>query len=68
MPDEHAESEVWLAQAAAGDQLARAKLLELHRARLRRMIAVRLDRRWEFAFASDWFPRLWWSMTTVTAL
>ncbi len=45
MPDDHAQSEVWLAGAAAGDQSARTKLLELHRARLRRMLAVRLDRR-----------------------
>ena len=45
MSDDHAASEVWLAKAAAGDQSARTKLLELHRARLRRMVAVRLDRR-----------------------
>ena len=45
MPEDHAESEVWLARAAAGDKSARTKLLELHRARLRRMVAVRLDRR-----------------------
>jgi len=45
MPDDHAESEIWLARAVAGDKPARMKLLELHRDRLRRMVAVRLDRR-----------------------
>ena len=45
MPDDPAESEIWLAKAAAGDRSTRTKLLELHRARLRRMVAVRLDRR-----------------------
>src|SRR5438105_12395924 len=34
-----------LQQAAAGDQQAWASLLEAHRARLRRMVALRLDRR-----------------------
>src|SRR5436190_23979542 len=45
MPDDLAASEVWIARAAAGDQSARAKLLEVHRTCLRRMVAVRLDRR-----------------------
>jgi RNA polymerase sigma-70 factor (ECF subfamily) len=34
-----------LAQASRGDQFARQQLLGRHRARLRRMVAVRLDRR-----------------------
>src|SRR5438477_13021967 len=34
-----------LEQAAGGDQQAWALLLEAHRARLRRMVALRLDRR-----------------------
>src|SRR3954471_20323392 len=34
-----------LQQAAAGDQQAWASLLDAHRARLRRMVALRLDRR-----------------------
>lgn len=45
MSDDHNLSEDWLARAAEGDRAARTKLLELHRARLRRMVAVRLDRR-----------------------
>jgi RNA polymerase sigma-70 factor (ECF subfamily) len=45
MPDRNAESEVWLARAAAGELSARTRLLQLHRDRLRRMVAVRLDRR-----------------------
>jgi RNA polymerase sigma-70 factor (ECF subfamily) len=36
-----------LAAARAGDELARDQLLERHRAALRRMIAVRMDRRLE---------------------
>ena len=39
------ESQMLLAQAAAGDQTAADRLLELHRDRLRAMIALRLDRR-----------------------
>lgn len=38
-------SNVLLAKAAAGDQSASQQLLELHRDRLRAMIALRLDRR-----------------------
>lgn len=45
MSDDNTASEVWLARAAAGDQSARNRLLELHRARLRRMVTIRLDRR-----------------------
>src|SRR5262245_1218409 len=39
------ESQVLLRQAAAGDEQAAARLLNLHRNRLRAMIALRLDRR-----------------------
>lgn len=39
------ESNVLLQQAAAGDQAAAHRLLEIHRERLRAMIALRLDRR-----------------------
>jgi RNA polymerase sigma-70 factor, ECF subfamily len=39
------ESNVLLQQAAAGDQAAAERLLEMHRDRLRAMIALRLDRR-----------------------
>ena len=39
------DSQMLLAQAAAGDQTAADRLLELHRDRLRAMIALRLDRR-----------------------
>jgi RNA polymerase sigma-70 factor (ECF subfamily) len=39
------DSKTLLEQAAAGDQGAADKLLELHRNRLRAMIAIRLDRR-----------------------
>jgi RNA polymerase sigma-70 factor (ECF subfamily) len=45
MTDDHAESEACLVRAATGDLTARARLLELYRARLRRMVTVRLDRR-----------------------
>ena len=41
--DQHSES--LLQQAAAGDQAAAQRLLQLHRDRLRAMIALRLDRR-----------------------
>ena len=36
-----------LERTSWGDELARDRLLELHRARLRTMIAVRLDRRYQ---------------------
>lgn len=39
------ESQMLLTQAAAGNQIAVDRLLELHRDRLRAMIAIRLDRR-----------------------
>lgn len=39
------ESESLLRRAGAGDAAARAELLEKHRGRLRRMIALRLDQR-----------------------
>jgi RNA polymerase sigma-70 factor (ECF subfamily) len=39
------DSQLLIKQAAAGDQAAAHRLLELHRDRLRAMIAVRLDRR-----------------------
>lgn len=39
------ECQMLLVQAAAGDQTAADRLLELHRDRLRAMIALRLDRR-----------------------
>ena len=39
------ESQALLQQAAAGDQAAAHRLLEMHRDRLRAMIALRLDRR-----------------------
>src|SRR5437660_4847486 len=44
MPSSPSESEL-LTRAAQGDQSARHRLLDRHRSRLRRMIAVRLDRR-----------------------
>lgn len=46
MPTGHEpDTEELLAAAAAGDDRARGRLLERHRKRLKRMIAVRLDRR-----------------------
>ncbi len=39
------DTEKLLAEAAAGDQSARSELLERHRARLKRMVAIRFDRR-----------------------
>jgi RNA polymerase sigma-70 factor, ECF subfamily len=39
------DTEELLNQAAAGDTQARGRLLERHRDRLRRMVALRLDRR-----------------------
>src|SRR5579872_5226230 len=39
------ETDQLLGRAAAGDRRARSELLHRHRARLRRMVAVRLDRR-----------------------
>lgn len=39
------DSQVLIEQAAAGDEAAAHRLLDLHRDRLRAMIAVRLDRR-----------------------
>src|SRR4029077_18395091 len=39
------DTEQLLDAAAHGDDLARGQLLERHRPRLRRMVAVRLDRR-----------------------
>jgi RNA polymerase sigma-70 factor (ECF subfamily) len=46
MPDRNgSESQVLVQNAAAGDQRARSKLLEHYRESLRRMIAIRIDRR-----------------------
>jgi RNA polymerase sigma-70 factor (ECF subfamily) len=42
---EHADTDVLLARAGQGDAAAREQLLTRHRDRLRRMVAVRLDRR-----------------------
>ncbi len=39
------ESEAFLQEAASGDEVAAQRLLDLHRDRLRAMIAIRLDRR-----------------------
>ena len=39
------DTDVLLDAAAGGDAAARGRLLERHRARLRRMLALRLDRR-----------------------
>lgn len=39
------DTEQLLHQAAEGDQAARGRLLERHRQRLERMIALRMDRR-----------------------
>lgn len=39
------DSQILMQQAAAGDERAADRLLELHRDRLRAMIALRLDRR-----------------------
>jgi len=45
MPAAGPDTEVLLARAGAGDAAARQQLLEQHRDRLRRLVAVRLDRR-----------------------
>ena len=45
MPSDDPETEARLQEAAQGDQRALHWLLERHRPRLRRMIAVRLDER-----------------------
>lgn len=45
MPAAEAETEALLARACAGDPAARQQLLEQHRDRLRRLVAVHLDRR-----------------------
>jgi RNA polymerase sigma-70 factor (ECF subfamily) len=45
MPDNGDETDALLARAVQGDDLARQRLLERHRARLKRMVAVRMDRR-----------------------
>src|SRR5262249_62394620 len=39
------DTELLLAQAAAGDTSARDRLLALHRSRLKRMVAIRMDPR-----------------------
>jgi RNA polymerase sigma-70 factor (ECF subfamily) len=44
-PHDSAETNVLLAQAAQGDGASLGKLLERGRARLRRMVSLRLDRR-----------------------
>src|SRR5262245_45251554 len=45
MPEPQPTTEALLDRAGQGDALARARLLEAHQERLRRMIAARLDRR-----------------------
>jgi RNA polymerase sigma-70 factor, ECF subfamily len=45
MPEQEGDSEGLLRRAAAGDQEGWALLLNLHRGRLRRMVALRLDQR-----------------------
>jgi RNA polymerase sigma-70 factor, ECF subfamily len=45
MPQNGAETDALLEQASQGDERARHRLLEWHRSRLLRMIAVRMDRR-----------------------
>src|SRR5262245_1809066 len=45
MPAGPADTEQLLREAAQGDAIARQQLLERHRPRLRRMVALRLDRR-----------------------
>jgi len=45
MPPAGPDTDQLLADASRGDDAARGKLLERHRPRLRRMVAVRLDRR-----------------------
>jgi RNA polymerase sigma-70 factor (ECF subfamily) len=45
MPGQHSDAEKLIELARAGDRAARGRLLALHRARLRKMIAVRMDPR-----------------------
>jgi len=45
VPRREDDTEELLARAEAGDTLAAGELLDRHRARLRRMVAVRMDRR-----------------------
>lgn len=45
MPTSSSDTDHLLDRAERGDEIAKGQLLERHRARLRRMIAVRLDRR-----------------------
>src|SRR5581483_1117454 len=45
MPTAGPDTDQLLARAAAGDAAARGRLLQRHRGRLRRMVALRLDRR-----------------------
>ena len=45
MAHNDAETDALLAQAGHGDDQARQRLLERHRSRLKRMVAVRMDRR-----------------------
>jgi RNA polymerase sigma-70 factor (ECF subfamily) len=51
---EDIDTDVLLMRVSEGDSVARSKLLERHRARLRQMISLRLDRRlWSRADPSD---------------
>src|SRR5918911_4775541 len=45
MPTRPPDTEELLERSAAGDRDARGELLQRHRGRLKRMVAVRLDRR-----------------------
>ena len=45
MASDDPETEALIGDAARGDESARQRLLDRHRRRLRRMVALRLDRR-----------------------
>jgi RNA polymerase sigma-70 factor (ECF subfamily) len=45
LPSSNEHTEVLLRRATSGDEGAMAELLQMHRGRLKRMVAVRMDRR-----------------------
>jgi RNA polymerase sigma-70 factor (ECF subfamily) len=45
LPNAESDTDLLVEKAAAGDELAREQLLEQYRQRLKRMVAIRLDRR-----------------------
>ena len=60
MPHSGADTNRLLDQASAGDRSAREQLLTRHREKLKRMVAVRLDRNLAARVdPSDVFKRLW---------